>query len=842
MNSKPGIYVVAILLVLAMLTACGGGSSPGQPSAAITTQPTDQSVVSGTTATFSVVAGNATGYQWQISIDSGATFSDISSATAASYNTAVTVLADSGKQYRVVVSGSNNSVTSSAVTLTVTAAPVAPGISVHPANQTITEGQDASFSVTASGTSLSYQWQRSTDGGGTFTDVAAATGATLNLTAAPLSSNGYQFQVLVSNITGSITSNPATLTVNAAQAAPVFTTQPVSVSITAGQSTQLTVVVTGMPTPTLQWQLSTDSGGSWGNIVGETGATYNIIGAGLPNNGRQFRVVATNSVSTTISNAAILTVTSGAVAPAFTLQPTDVTVTEGQNAQFTVAVSGTPAPTLQWQVSTDNGVTWSTVNGETGATITVAAPPLADSGRKYRAAASNSEGNATSNAALLTVNAPSALLKIVFTRGYGIESGKDDLYLVKEDGTGEIALATTVDNEFFSAMAPGGRIVYQRTTGGQLDLYSVNSGGTDLQILANTPDYEIFSGITTSGRLIYRRDTAAGGRDLWSVNADGSNSQALASSANHEDLSGITSSGKVVYSVAQYSGNDLYIINADGTGNTALATEPYYYKSFLGETPSGQIIFDTYNGYGTGTSGIYSINEAGGSATALAVNSVANEYGFAGITSTGQVIINRNVAGQRDLYGNGTVSLATSIDNEVYAGSTATGQVIYSRLTTTQHDLYIVNADGGNTRQLTDGTGDDYFAALTPDGRVIYGRITAGLYDIYMVNADGTGTVPVASATDYEEYKGMTSDGRVIYERTTSNVTYLYAYNTSNNVTTPLVTSGGHAFFVRITPNGKVLFRRQSGNADLYLINPDGTGMQALANTGNNEFFNAAFQ
>jgi len=841
MNSKPGIYVVAILLVLAMLTACGGSSSPGQPSAAITTQPTDQSVVSGTTATFIVAASNATGYQWQISTDGGSTFSDIAGATAASYSTAITALADSGTRYRVVVTGAGNSVTSSAVTLTVTAAPIAPSISVHPANQTITEGQNVSFSVTAAGTSLSYQWKRSTDGGSSFADIAAATNATLNLTAVPLGDNGHQFQVLVSNSTGSITSNTAMLTVNSAQTVPIFTTHPASVSITEGQNTQFSVVVSGTPPPTLQWQLSTDSGSSWNNIVGETGTTFAVTAPALANNGRQFRAVASNSAGTVNSNAATLTINAAAGAPVFTTQPVDVTITEGQNGQFIVAVSGTPTPTLQWQLSTDDGANWSNINGATGSVLDVVNPALDNDGRQFRVVASNSEGTVTSNAALLTVNAPSALLKIVFTRGYGIESGKDDLYLIKEDGTGEVALATTADNEFFSATAPGGRIVYQRTAGGQLDLYSVNSGGTDLQILANTPDYEIYSGITTSGRVIYRRNTAAGGRDLWSVNADGSNPQVLAGSANHEDFSGITSSGKVIYSVPQYIGNDLSIINADGTGNAGLATEPYYYKSFMGETPSGQIIFDMDNGYGTGLSGVYSIS-AGGSATALTSNSVAGEYSFAGITSTGQVIINRNVAGQRDLYGNGTVSLATSTDYERYAGSTATGRVIYSRLTTTQNDLYIVNADGSNTRQLTDGTGDDYFAALTPDGRVIYGRITAGLYDIYMVNADGTGTVAVASSADYEEYKGMTSDGRVIYERTTSNVTYLYAFNTNNNVTTPLATSGGHAFFVGITPNGKVLFRRQSGNADLYIINSDGTGMQALANTGNNEFFNAAFQ
>ena len=307
----------ALTLVLA-ISACGGSSSPGQPGAAsITTQPIDQSVVVGSTATFVVVAGSATGYQWQVSIDSGSSFSDISSATTASYTTAATILADSGTQYRVVVSGAGNSVTSSAVTLTVTTVPVAPGISVHPADRTVTAGQDAAFTVTASGTSLSYQWQRSTNGGISFTNVAAATGATLNLPAVSLSDDGQQFHVIVSNSTGTITSNAATLTVNAAVVAPAFTTQPADITIIEGQNAQFTVAANGTPAPTLQWQLSTNSGGAWSNIIGETGTIFNVAAAALANNGRQFRAVASNSAGTVNSNAATLTVTAAAGAKVF---------------------------------------------------------------------------------------------------------------------------------------------------------------------------------------------------------------------------------------------------------------------------------------------------------------------------------------------------------------------------------------------------------------------------------------------------------------------------------------------------------------------------------------------
>jgi len=126
------LRTVAIVLPLILgISACGGGGggsdgdggggAPGQPDAAITTQPASQSVAADSTATFTVVATDATGYQWQLSTDGGATFDDVNGATASSYTITVT-LANSGARYRVVVSGAGNSVTSSAVMLTVTSA------------------------------------------------------------------------------------------------------------------------------------------------------------------------------------------------------------------------------------------------------------------------------------------------------------------------------------------------------------------------------------------------------------------------------------------------------------------------------------------------------------------------------------------------------------------------------------------------------------------------------------------------------------------------------------------------------------------------------------------------
>jgi hypothetical protein len=94
------------------------------------------------------------------------------------------------------------------------------------------------------------------------------------------------------------------------------------------------------------------------------------------------------------------------VAPAITTQPANQTVTAPATATFTVAASGTPVPTFKWQSSTD-GTTWTDIAGATAATYTTPATAVADSGKKFRAIATNGTApDATSNVATLTVNAP----------------------------------------------------------------------------------------------------------------------------------------------------------------------------------------------------------------------------------------------------------------------------------------------------------------------------------------------------------------------------------------------------------------------------------------------------
>ena len=98
----------------------------------------------------------------------------------------------------------------------------------------------------------------------------------------------------------------------------------------------------------------------------------------------------------------VFTTSGGTVGPTITTQPASQTRCAGTNASFVSAATGTPAPTVQWQVST-NGTTWTNISGATNATLSFATT-IADNNKQYRAVWTNTGGSVNSIVATLTVN------------------------------------------------------------------------------------------------------------------------------------------------------------------------------------------------------------------------------------------------------------------------------------------------------------------------------------------------------------------------------------------------------------------------------------------------------
>ena len=139
--------------------------------------------------------------------------------------------------------------TSLPTAVTVTSTVINP-ITTQPANQKVCLGNDAQFSVAATGTGLTYQWQVSLDGGATYANIvnagvySGATTASLTITKPPLSMNGLRYRVFVngSSTCAAVLSNPALLTVNAKPTIS-FYSHPYHLLL-PGLSTTLTSVLT----------------------------------------------------------------------------------------------------------------------------------------------------------------------------------------------------------------------------------------------------------------------------------------------------------------------------------------------------------------------------------------------------------------------------------------------------------------------------------------------------------------------------------------------------------------------------------------------------------------------
>ena len=464
------------------------------------------------------VSYDGTTLTWQISDPTAGT----SFTTSATINIPSVVL---GNTAYVGFTGGTGGLTATQDILTWTYTPSggAPTITTQPSNQTVTAGQTATFTVVASGsTPLSYQWLQNT-GSGFANITTGGTSASYTTPATTISNSGTTFEVMVSNAQGSVTSNTATLTVNAAGTSPSYGSGFTSSGLTlnggaalSGTRLRLTDGGTGearsafFSTPvnvtnftnafTFQDTSSNADGvcfvieasgptalGEGGGGLGYAGTTgalstnslcvsfdlYNsktgseISNTGLFTNGAvpggggsaagslsfqsgdvmsvqmgyngttltmqitdtvtsaTYSTSFTVNIPTVVGSTAYVGFTGGTggltaiqdiltwtytptggtpVAPTITTQPSNQTVTVGQTATFTVVASGTAPLSYQWLQNTGSGFTNITTGG-TSASYTTPATTLANSGTTFEVTVSNAQGSVTSNTATLTVNA-----------------------------------------------------------------------------------------------------------------------------------------------------------------------------------------------------------------------------------------------------------------------------------------------------------------------------------------------------------------------------------------------------------------------------------------------------
>lgn len=337
---------------------------------------------------------------------------------------------------------------------TVSALPV---INVPPTSLTITEGQPATFSVTATGAgTLTYQWQRNQK------NIPLANNSVYSIGNAQLADAG-DYRVIVGNPAGSVPSQAAKLTVNPVVIAPNITVQPQNTTATVGQTVKFTFTATGSGPFAYQWRKDNV------DLLNGTNADLTISNVSTADNGN-YVVVVRNGGGQTTSQPAKLTVNplesmrlvrlivlpsnnvdidvsvntgrtyqlessadlkswiqvqsftgsqqrmnlrtptlgaskqffrlregaAGPIPPSISTQPQDQIILAGQTASFSVVVEGTGPFSYQWQRNKTS------LTGKTLATLTIVGAKASNAG-SYRVVVTGPGGTAISDEAVLTV-------------------------------------------------------------------------------------------------------------------------------------------------------------------------------------------------------------------------------------------------------------------------------------------------------------------------------------------------------------------------------------------------------------------------------------------------------
>ena len=265
-------------------------------------------------------------------------------------------------------------------------------ITTQPQPVSVKVGEEATFIVEAAGSGLKYQWQVNKDDNAGFVNIDGATNESYKFNVASAEFNGYQYQCVVSNQSGSVTSNPVTLTVTEDTTPVTYIITPTAgINGSIFPSNPVTVQDGGNQT----FKITPDSGYEIASLI--------VDGAEVENLSNTYTFTDVRSTHTIeVSFKKQDDTPSTVEAPKIITQTQSVSVKAGEEATFTVNATGTDLK-YQWQVNKNDNVGFVNIDGATSESYKFNVASAEFNGYQYQCVVSNQSGSVTSASIILTV-------------------------------------------------------------------------------------------------------------------------------------------------------------------------------------------------------------------------------------------------------------------------------------------------------------------------------------------------------------------------------------------------------------------------------------------------------
>ena len=341
-----------------------------------------------------------------------------------------------------------------------------PSIGKQPQNVSVKAGEQATFTVAATGTDLKYQWQIDRNDGKGFADIAGADRASYTTSAVDKNCNGYKYQCVISNSAGSVTTGTATLTVIEDVTPPAVTKHIITATAGANGSISPSGKVEVVEGADQTFSIKAKDGYEIASLKVD-GKTVNTAASYTFKN-----VTAARTIEVTFKQKAT-PVQPTVKKPGISKQPQNVSVKAGEQATFTVKAKGTDL-TYQWQINRNNGKGFVDITGADKASYTTGVADMLCNGYKYQCVISNSAGSVTTNAATLTVTESTTPSPDPVS--YKILDGANSSWPENTDGS--LTIRGNGEMEKFQNVKVDGKIIDKKN-------YTVTKGSTIITLKAD---------------------------------------------------------------------------------------------------------------------------------------------------------------------------------------------------------------------------------------------------------------------------------------------------------------------------------------------------------------------